>query len=130
MNFGVGLATGVVMWACGVGDPVLWGVVAFLLNYIPIIGPLFGFILFLRFAMAQRAPSWLIPPHPYSRRRGDHADAVGAPIYAQSRAGDCFVDILVLDVGYPGRHFGGPDACDHQNHMRRGETPKRARSLP
>jgi predicted PurR-regulated permease PerM len=47
MNAVVGVATGVVMWACGVGDPVLWGVVAFLLNYIPIMGPLLGVLLFL-----------------------------------------------------------------------------------
>jgi predicted PurR-regulated permease PerM len=42
MNALVGLATGTVMWACGVGDPVLWGTVAFLLNYVPILGPLLG----------------------------------------------------------------------------------------
>jgi predicted PurR-regulated permease PerM len=42
MNALVGLATGLVMWACGVGDPVLWGAVAFLLNYVPILGPLLG----------------------------------------------------------------------------------------
>src|SRR3954465_12239117 len=42
MNLGVGLATGIVTAACGVGDPVLWGTVAFLLNYIPILGPLIG----------------------------------------------------------------------------------------
>ena len=47
MNAAVGVATATVMWACGVGDPILWGVVAFLLNYAPIIGPLFGVILFL-----------------------------------------------------------------------------------
>ncbi len=46
MNLLVGLATGVVMWFCGVGDPVLWGVVAFLLNYVPILGPLLGVGLF------------------------------------------------------------------------------------
>jgi predicted PurR-regulated permease PerM len=47
MNIAVGSATAVVMWMCGVGDPVLWGVVAFLLNYVPILGPLAGVILFL-----------------------------------------------------------------------------------
>ncbi|MBL8688818.1 MAG: AI-2E family transporter [Rhodospirillaceae bacterium] len=46
MNLLVGLATGFVMWFCGVGDPVLWGVVAFLLNYVPILGPLLGVGLF------------------------------------------------------------------------------------
>ena len=34
MNLTVGVATGAVMALCGVGDPVLWGMVAFLLNYI------------------------------------------------------------------------------------------------
>lgn len=47
MNAAVGSATAVVMWVCGVGDPVLWGVVAFLLNYVPILGPLLGVALFL-----------------------------------------------------------------------------------
>jgi predicted PurR-regulated permease PerM len=42
MNLGVGVATAVIMWLTGVGDPLLWGAVAFLLNYIPIIGPLAG----------------------------------------------------------------------------------------
>src|ERR1019366_3606925 len=27
---------------CGLGDPLLWGTVAFLLNYVPIVGPLIG----------------------------------------------------------------------------------------
>ena len=27
------------MWSCGLGDPLLWGALAFLLNYIPILGP-------------------------------------------------------------------------------------------
>src|SRR5262249_32887709 len=58
MNAAVGVATGIVMWACGVGDPILWGVVAFLLNYVPIIGPSFGFILFL-FAGFLAIDSWL-----------------------------------------------------------------------
>lgn len=47
MNIAVGLATGVAMWASGLGDPVLWGVVAFLLNYVPIMGPLLGVFIFL-----------------------------------------------------------------------------------
>lgn len=47
MNVAVGLATGVVMWLTGVGDPILWGTVAFLLNYAPILGPIFGMMIFL-----------------------------------------------------------------------------------
>ena len=29
---------GLAMWLMGVGDPILWGTVAFLLNYVPILG--------------------------------------------------------------------------------------------
>jgi predicted PurR-regulated permease PerM len=47
MNLAVGVATGAVMALCGVGDPVLWGTVAFLLNYIPILGPMSGVVVFL-----------------------------------------------------------------------------------
>jgi predicted PurR-regulated permease PerM len=47
MNLAVGVATGAIMAFCGVGDPVLWGTVAFLLNYIPILGPLTGVVVFL-----------------------------------------------------------------------------------
>jgi len=48
MNFAVGLATGVAAYFCGLSDPVLWGAVAFFLNYVPILGPLCGVaILFL-----------------------------------------------------------------------------------
>ena len=38
MNVAVGILTALVMWLTGVGDPILWGAVAFLLNYIPILG--------------------------------------------------------------------------------------------
>ena len=47
MNLAVGVATGTVMAICGVGDPVLWGTIAFLLNYIPILGPMIGVMVFL-----------------------------------------------------------------------------------
>jgi len=59
MNAAVGFATGLVMWACGVGDPVLWGVLAFLLNFIPIMGPLLGFILFLFASLLAIDSLWL-----------------------------------------------------------------------
>jgi len=45
MNIIVGLATTLGMYLCGLGDPILWGVIAFVLNYIPILGPIAGFAL-------------------------------------------------------------------------------------
>jgi predicted PurR-regulated permease PerM len=42
MNAAVGILTGAAAYFCGLSDPVLWGSVAFLLNYVPILGPLAG----------------------------------------------------------------------------------------
>jgi predicted PurR-regulated permease PerM len=39
VNIGVGLATVIIAYVAGLPSPVLWGVVAFLLNYIPYVGP-------------------------------------------------------------------------------------------
>jgi predicted PurR-regulated permease PerM len=47
MNVAVGMGTAAVMWLTGVGDPVLWGTIAFLLNFVPIIGPLIGVLIFI-----------------------------------------------------------------------------------
>jgi predicted PurR-regulated permease PerM len=47
MNAAVGITTALVMWLTGIGDPILWGTVAFLLNYAPILGPALGFVIFL-----------------------------------------------------------------------------------
>ncbi|MEZ0261004.1 MAG: AI-2E family transporter [Alphaproteobacteria bacterium] len=46
MNAVVGVLTGATMALCGRGDPVLWGTCAFLLNFVPIIGPMTCFALF------------------------------------------------------------------------------------
>jgi predicted PurR-regulated permease PerM len=47
MNAIVGIATAGVMWLTGVGDPILWGTVAFLLNYAPVVAPASGVLIFL-----------------------------------------------------------------------------------
>ncbi len=47
MNAAVGVATAIIMWLCGVSNPVLWGVIAFLLNFVPIMGPFLGIAIFL-----------------------------------------------------------------------------------
>jgi predicted PurR-regulated permease PerM len=47
MNAAVGIAMALTMWLTGVGDPILWGTVAFLLNYVPILGTALGVLIFL-----------------------------------------------------------------------------------
>ena len=59
MNVAVGVATGAVMTFCGVGDPILWGTVAFLLNYIPILGPMIGVVVFLLAGLLSIDLLWL-----------------------------------------------------------------------
>jgi predicted PurR-regulated permease PerM len=47
MNLLVGGAVGIVMWLCGMPDPVLWAAMAFTLNFVPILGPFVGLGLFV-----------------------------------------------------------------------------------
>jgi len=46
MNAAVGIATGIAMYFCGLADPILWGTLAFVLNYVLIIGPMTGIAVF------------------------------------------------------------------------------------
>jgi predicted PurR-regulated permease PerM len=67
MNAAVGGATAAAMYLCGLGDPLLWGTAAFLLNYVPILGPLFGTGIFLLAGMLSfDSLGWaLLPPALY-----------------------------------------------------------------
>ncbi len=67
MNAAVGVTTAVAMYLCGLGDPLLWGTTAFLLNYIPILGPLFGVCIFVLVGMLSFESLWwaLLPPALY-----------------------------------------------------------------
>lgn len=67
MNLLVGAATGIAMWLCGLPNPLLWGVAAFLLNYIPILGPLAGVGMFFAAGLLSLEWPWqaLLPPALY-----------------------------------------------------------------
>jgi predicted PurR-regulated permease PerM len=67
MNLIVGVATAAAMYFCGLGDPLLWGASAFLLNYVPILGPLFGTFIFLLAGLLTFDSLWwaLLPPALY-----------------------------------------------------------------
>jgi predicted PurR-regulated permease PerM len=58
MNAGVGIAMALAMWLTGVGDPILWGAVAFLLNYVPIIGTTAGVLIFLLAGVLTHDTLW------------------------------------------------------------------------
>lgn len=58
MNAAVGIATAVVMWLTGIGNPFLWGTVAFLLNFVPILGPILGVVVFLLAGLLSTDTLW------------------------------------------------------------------------
>lgn len=67
INAVVGVACGLVMWAFGIPAAVVWGVVAFCLNYVPILGPFAGVALFAVVALATLGAAWaaLLPAAAY-----------------------------------------------------------------
>jgi predicted PurR-regulated permease PerM len=46
------------MWLCGVGDPLLWGTLAFVLNYVPILGPMAGMVVFAGAGVLSLGVTW------------------------------------------------------------------------
>lgn len=58
MNAAVGFGTAAVMWLTGVGDPILWGTIAFLLNFVPILGPILGVVIFLLAGLLTSSTLW------------------------------------------------------------------------
>ena len=58
MNALVGIANGVSTWLCGLPDPLLWGTLAFLLNYVPILGPFCGMVIFFFVGLFTYSGFW------------------------------------------------------------------------
>jgi predicted PurR-regulated permease PerM len=58
INALVGVATGCAMWVCGVASPSLWGAVAFGLNFVPILGPMVGIVVFLMASILSLGVTW------------------------------------------------------------------------
>src|SRR5271169_6952582 len=58
MNAAVGIAMALAMWLTAVGDPILWGTVAFLLNYVPILGTALGVVVFLLAGLLTNDTLW------------------------------------------------------------------------
>jgi predicted PurR-regulated permease PerM len=58
MNAAVGIATALAAYFCGLSDPILWGSLAFLLNYIPILGPLCGVAILFLAGLLTFDPLW------------------------------------------------------------------------
>jgi AI-2E family transporter len=106
MNAAVGFATAGVMWLCGVGDPILWGAVAFLFQLYPNPGPYdwsshihTGGVIIHKYLMGRTLASRTVPGNSCCRGRDGYADAVGAAVHPQSCPCHLGAYFLVLDVG-------------------------------
>jgi len=58
INVVVGLLTFLVMWVCGVTNPLLWGVLAFVMNFVPILGPMVAIVVFLMASVLSLGVTW------------------------------------------------------------------------
>ncbi len=67
VNIGLGLAVSAAMWLLGVPSPLLWGVLAGVLNYVVYVGPvIMATILFcVGLAVGDTTTAWLLPPAVY-----------------------------------------------------------------
>ncbi len=67
MNALVGVATWLVMWMIGLPNPVLWGAMAFLLNFVLILGPMTGVVIFLAVGLLTYSSFWhaMVPAAAY-----------------------------------------------------------------
>jgi predicted PurR-regulated permease PerM len=59
MNALVGVLTGLGVWLLGMPDPLLFGTTAFILNYVPILGPLTGVVIFFFAGIFSFPTVWL-----------------------------------------------------------------------
>jgi hypothetical protein len=124
MNAAVGIATAAVMWLTGVGDPVLWGTIAFLLNFVPILGPLVGVLVFLLAGALAANTVWLmfLPAGLYLGIHLIEGETITpmfcSAFHAQPGPGHCFADFLVLDVGCSWRDPGRATTRDIEDRLR------------
>ena len=123
MNVAVGVATG---RSCRLraGDPVLWGTVAFLLNYVPILGPMSASWSFSSPVSCRSTPCGRrfcrrgSICHSPDRGRDRDTDAARPPVHHQPGARHRLAGVLVLDVGRARRDPLHADARDYQDRLR------------
>ena len=136
MNAAVGVATALVMWLTGVGDPILWGTLAFLLNYAPILGPAVGVVVFLFAGLLTIDNLWqaLLPAALYLAVHIVEGETVTPMLLARRFTLNPVLVIFSLVFwfwmwGIPGRDSLRADAGHRQDRLRPGSPIRRAWSF-
>ena len=98
------------MWLTGAGDSIFWGTVAFLLNYVPILGTVVGAVIFLFAGLLTIDTLWqaLLPVGLYLAIHVIEGETVtpmllAKPVHPQPRPRCRLACFLVVDVGCPRR---------------------------
>ncbi|MCW5737446.1 MAG: AI-2E family transporter [Enhydrobacter sp.] len=102
MNLAVGVLTGITAYLCGLPDPVLWGSAAFLLNYIPILGPIAAAVLLALVGLTIFDEAWpaLLPVAIFMVIHLAEADAITPMLLARRFTLNPVVVILALIFWY------------------------------
>jgi predicted PurR-regulated permease PerM len=102
MNAAVGILTGVTAYFCGLTDPVLWGSAAFLLNYIPILGPVATTLLLALVGLTTFEDIWpaLLPVGIFLLIHVVEADAITPMLLARQFTLNPVVVIIALIFWY------------------------------
>ncbi|MEP5989353.1 AI-2E family transporter, partial [Rhodopirellula bahusiensis] len=58
INAGLGVCVGIVMWTLGMPSPIMWAVMAFAFNFIPIVGAIAGAIIIFFVALLNFEPTY------------------------------------------------------------------------
>lgn len=102
MNVAVGLLTGTAAYFCGLSDPILWASVAFLLNYVPIIGPIVCTAILVLAGLLTFDPIWqaLLPAGIYLSIHVSEGEIVTPTLLARQLTLNPVVVIISLVFWY------------------------------
>jgi predicted PurR-regulated permease PerM len=115
INVGQGIAVGLAMWAIGMPDPFIWGLMTFVLEFIPYLGGAInvGLLLISGFGFlgvgAGAARAGHLPRHQHVPKQRGLALCVRQSPQAEPARGDDLRAVLVVHLGDPGRISGDPD---------------------
>lgn len=101
INIGLGVVIGLGLWLIGIPNPVLWGVLAAVLNYIPFAGLIVGTLIVSLVAIAEfgSVGRALLAPIIYLTANGVEANLVTPLILGRSVSLDPVIILLSIFVG-------------------------------
>ena len=100
INVGVGLAIGAGMWVLGLPNPMLWGAIACLLNFVPFIGAAMGAVIVFVVALLEFDLGYaLLAPGLYAIINGLEGNVVTPMMLGQTARLSPVAVLLALTIG-------------------------------